>query len=136
MKNNFDIVKYIVEQKFGGFGDNFKYDEKSGNTFDNDYAEKYYVMEADSEWDRVDYDKADVMIRGEFWAEGGARLYDIICKMVDAGQEDRVIKSKTFKAARAIEKKVKDPKADGNLQAGIEALLDMYINNANQRHHK
>ena len=136
MKNNFDIVKYIIEQKFGGFGDNFKYDEKSCNTFDNDYAEKYYVMEADSEWDRVDYDKADVMIRGEFWQEGGARLYDIICKMIDAGQSDGTIKDRTLKAAKLIAKKVKDPKGDGNLRVGIGELLNTYINNAKQRHHK
>jgi len=136
MKNNFDIVKYIVEQKFSGFGDNFKYDEKGGNAFDQDYAQKYYVKEADSEWDRVDYDKADVMIRGEFWQEGGARLYDIICKMVDAGHEDGAIKGNTLRAAKLIAKKVKDPKGDGNLRAGIGELLNMYINNAKQRHHK
>ena len=136
MKNNFDIVKYIVEQKFGGFGDNFKYDEKGGNTFDQDYAQKYFVKEADAEWDRVDYDKADVMIRGEFWQEGGARLYDIICKMIDDGQNDGTIKDRTLKAAKLIAKKVKDPKGDGNLRAGIGELLNTYINNAKQRHHK
>jgi hypothetical protein len=136
MKDNFDIVKHVRENNHEFWGKTFKYDDKGGNTYDNDYAEKYFIKEADPEWDRVDYDKADIMIRGEFWAEGGARLYDIISKMVDAGQRDQVIKSKTLKAARAIEKKVKDPKADGNLQGGIDALLDMYINNAKQRHHK
>jgi len=136
MKNEFDIVKYVKEQKQEFWGKNFKYDEKGGNTFDNDYAEKYFVMEADPEWDRVDYDKADQMIRGEFWQEGGARLYDVICKMVDAGQDDRVIVGKVLKAARGIESRVKDPKADGNLGAGTKELIKMYINNAKQRHHR
>ena len=133
MKNNFDIVKYITEQKFGA---TFKYDEKGGNTYDNDYASKYYIMEADPEWDRVDYDKADIMIRGEFWAEGGARLYDVVCKLVDADHSVKTIKKHCIETVHAIEKLVKDPQADGNLQAGPEALLTMYINNAKQRHHK
>jgi len=136
MKDNFNIVKHVRENTKEFWGKTFKYDEKGGNTYDNDYASKYYIMEADPEWDRVDYDKADIMIRGEFWQEGGARLYDTICKLIDAGLEDRVIKGKAFKTAIAIKKKVKDPKADGNLQGGIDALLDMYIQNAKQRHHK
>ena len=133
---HFDLIKYLVEQKLSESETSFKYDEKGGNTYDNDYASKYYIMEADPEWDRVDYDKADVMIRGEFWQEGGARLYDIICKLVDAGHSDEKIKKHCLKPAKIIEKKVKDPKADGNLRAGIGPLLDMYINNAKQRHHK
>ena len=136
MSNHFDIVKYVREHKHEFWGKTFKYDDKGGNTYDNDYASRYFIKEADPEWDRVDYDKADVMIRGEFWQEGGARLYDIICKMVDAGQNDGTIKKSTLRAAKTIENKVKDPKGDGNLRAGTEALLDMYINNAKQRHHK
>lgn len=136
MKDTFNIVKHIKENNNEFWGKTFKYDEKGGNTYDNNYAQKYFIKEADPEWDRVDYDKADILIRGEFWAEGGARLYDVICKLIDAGHSDKKIKKHCIEAVHAIEQKVKDPKADGNLQAGPEALLDMYINNAKQRHHK
>jgi len=130
------MVKYLAEQKFGGFGDNFKYDEMGGSSYDSDYASKYYIMEADPEWDRVDYDAADLMIRGEFWQEGGSRLYDSICKLLDGGMDPATVKRRAQRAASAIEKRVKDPKADGNLRAGVGALLDSYINNAQQRHHR
>jgi hypothetical protein len=136
MIGNFDIVKYITEQKFGGFGDNFKYDEMGVSSYDSDYASKYYIMEADPEWDRVDYDAADLMIRGEFWQEGGSRLYDSICKLLDNGMDPITVKRRAQRAASAIEKRVKDPKADGNLRAGVGSLLDSYIKNAQQRHHR